>query len=200
VAGAHNNPKGDSLSMVWVRDYANSKIQQNENAQYWKKAVEWYRHNPGFNSADLNHYRYVKKAGGYVLSETPENGIYPGYNSKDFFRAPVEFMRYYINYHKILSDFIISDIDLTDGMKNIRIPSLIIWGNNDGLIPVALAHDAYRALGTEERDKYIVIFDDTAHTIFYEKPDAFARTVEEFIVTYLNRGTPIDFNGLSRGD
>lgn len=198
VAGAHNNPRGDSLSMAWVRNYANSKVEQNEDVQYWQNAIEWYRDNPGFSSADLNHYRYVKKARGYVLSESRENGIYPGYNWKDFFRTPVEFMRYYINYDKILSDFIISDIDLTDGMKNITIPALIVWGNNDGLIPVDLAHEAYGALGTQEPDKQVLVFKNTAHTVFYEQPDDFAASVEKFILTYLNRQVHIEFKGLSR--
>jgi pimeloyl-ACP methyl ester carboxylesterase len=197
VAGAHNNPKGDSLSMVWVRNYAELKIEQSEDVQYWKNALQWYRDNPKFSSAQLNHYRFVKKARGYVRSVSRENGIYPGYNSKDLFRTPLKFIRYYINYDKILSDFIISDIDLTDRMKNITIPALIVWGNNDGLIPVELAHDAYRSLGTEEVDKQVIIFNNTAHTVFYEQPDAFAKSVEKFILTYQNREVHIASEGLS---
>jgi proline iminopeptidase len=181
VAGAHNNPLGDSLSMEWVKAFAREKILKGEQKKYWEQALKWYQLNPEFTSADVPHYMFIKKAHGYVLNESDDNGIYPGYNSSDLMYSPFQFLRYYLNYRKILNGFIISDIDLTASMKNITIPSLIMWGKKDGLIPLPMALEAYKALGTNKKNKTIVVFDNAAHTSYYEQPEAFAKTVKQFV-------------------
>jgi proline iminopeptidase len=167
VAGAHNNPMGDRLSTQWVKAYAHEQISINARDDYWRKVIRWYGSNPTFTSANLNHYMHVKKAKGYVHAASNDNGLYPGYNSGDLVTSPFEFLRYHLNYQKILNRFIISDLDLTPQMKNITVPSLIIWGKEDGLIPVAMAQHAYDALGTDIRNKQIVLLENTAHTSFY---------------------------------
>jgi pimeloyl-ACP methyl ester carboxylesterase len=66
-------------------------------------------------------------------------------------------------------------------MDRITLPSLIVWGRHDGILPVELADDAYERLGTPRSDKSIVIFEDSAHSPMFEQPDAFNRAVIDFI-------------------
>jgi pimeloyl-ACP methyl ester carboxylesterase len=187
VAGAHNNPKGDSLSALWVKDYAHKKIATKQDTRYWKKALNWYEKNPCFTSADLGHYSFVRKAHGYQKTEGDSLGLFPCYTKKDLFLNPAQYVSYYANYYKTLSRFIISDINLTNQMYNITLPSLIIWGEEDGLIPVEMATEAYEALGTNSEDKYLITFKRTAHTVYYEQPDQFTKNVKEFINKYTNK-------------
>jgi pimeloyl-ACP methyl ester carboxylesterase len=113
VAGAHNNPKGDSLSAVWVKNHAKEKIMKGEHVQYWKRALKWYEKNPRFDSNAMAHYNFVRKSHGYQSVEGDSLGQYPGYVNIDILRRPVRYVAYYFNFYQTLNKFIISDIDLT---------------------------------------------------------------------------------------
>jgi pimeloyl-ACP methyl ester carboxylesterase len=76
------------------------------------------------------------------------------------------------------------DLNMTSEMYKITIPTLILWGRHDGRLPVALAQEAYDNVGTNRSDKYVYIFENTAHCPYYEEPDLFAQRVKEFIDSY----------------
>ena len=184
VAGAHNNPKGDSLSAEGVKKFAAKMIAGNKNACYWKRALLWYQCNPAFTSDQLMHYTYVRKSNGYQLVEGDSLGLFPCYTKKDLLLHPVRYIRYYANYYNTLTRFVISGINLTSEMHRITLPALIIWGEEDGLIPVAMAKEAYEVLGTNKEDKYLVTFENTAHTVYYEQPVKFVQSVKTFVDQY----------------
>ena len=135
---------------------------------YWKQALRWYDKNPVFPSNALSHYSFVRKSNGYQFVKGDSLGKYPCYTTQDIYKQPIKYASYYLNYLNTLNKFLISDIDLTPSMKNITVPSLILWGTEDGLIPLAMATEAYNALGTDPSKKRLVIFENTAHTIYYE--------------------------------
>ena len=184
MGGAFNNPKGDSLSMVWVKNYAQTMIESGNEIYYWEKALRWYNRNPKYTSAQLQHYSFVRKAKGYQLVEGDSLGRYPCYVKKDIISKPLQFASYYFNYYRTLKRFEISTIDLSDQLKTISIPALILWGIEDGLVPVAMGDEAYHLLGTAPLDKYLVLFSNTAHTLYYEQPVLFVRAVSDFINRY----------------
>lgn len=181
LGAAYNNPRGDSLSMVWVKQHARQMIEGNQNVRYWKNALEWYDKNPSFTTTDLNHYSFVRKANGYQLAHGDTLGIFPGYTLGDIFKKPNEYLNYYINYYKTLSLFDISKIDLSSKLPEITVPTLIIWGSEDGLVPIALGYEAYELLGTVSENKKLVVLENTAHTVFYEQPTAFSSNVRIFV-------------------
>jgi pimeloyl-ACP methyl ester carboxylesterase len=61
---------------------------------------------------------------------------------------------------------------LTNGM-----PTLIVWGEQDSVIPVTHAHAAYRAMPGSRLE----IFEGAGHFLHVEEPDRFARSLGEFI-------------------
>ncbi len=187
VAGAYNNPLGDSLSVKWVKKYAEQMINKNEDAKYWQGALRWYKKNPTFTSAQLKHYTYVSKSHGYQRIEGDSLGQFPCYTKRDLLLHPFQYAGYYLNYYHTLNNFIISDIDLTQKMRNISLPSLIIWGEMDGLIPVEMAFKAYDALATCPEDKELCIMPNTAHTVFYEQPIQFVGVVKSFINAHIRQ-------------
>ena len=60
-----------------------------------------------------------------------------------------------------------------------RLPTLIVWGRRDRIIPMAHGVAAHEALPGSR----LVIFDDSGHFPHNEEPEAFADAVAEFIET-----------------
>ena len=60
----------------------------------------------------------------------------------------------------------------------IEIPTLIVWGRNDVLIPVEDAYEFQRLIGDNSR---VVVFDDTGHLAMVERPSRFNALLADFI-------------------
>jgi len=71
----------------------------------------------------------------------------------------------------------ILDYDFRDRLSDIRCPTLIVWGDQDMLVPVADADEYERTiLGARK-----VVLEDTGHVSMLERPRTFNRTLPEFI-------------------
>ena len=183
VDGAHNNPKGDSLSMNFVTSFAQQQVSQGMDADFWNYVLGWYLKNPNFTSDQLEHYAFVEKANGYVHDPTVQRvpATFPGYSFDYIFNSSADASMALTNYNHVIKHFIISDIDLTSEMKNIKLPALIVWGKEDSIIPYPMAQHAFNALGTLSSRKSIVTLPNSGHVGFYEEPDLFANSVRLFI-------------------
>ncbi len=71
----------------------------------------------------------------------------------------------------------IPKINLTERLKEIRCPSLVIVGKDDAGTPVAMAEDIHRALPGSK----LVIIPDAAHLSNLEQPDAFNQALGDFV-------------------
>ncbi len=183
VDGAHNNPKADSLSLDWITSYAQNRINNNVDVDFWKYALGWYARNPNFTSDQLEHYAFLEKANGYVHDPSVKRKptIYSGFAFDYVFNSPADDAMALTNYNHVLKTFIISDIDLTLKMKNITVPTLMIWGKFDGVIPYPMAAQALNALGTPVSQKGITTLMNSGHVGFYEEPDLFVGAVNQFV-------------------
>lgn len=183
VDGAHNNPKADSLSLQWVTERAASQIAIGNNTAFWSYVLDWYSENPNFTSDQIEHYTFVEKANGYIydaaLKRDPEK--FPDYSFDYIFRSPANVTAALTNYNHVIKNFIISDIDLSTEMKNITLPSLIVWGEYDGIIPYPMAQHAFESIGTTKAAKRLLTLHHSAHNGFYEEPEIFAAGVRAFI-------------------
>ena len=77
-----------------------------------------------------------------------------------------------------------TEINLSSEMSNITTPALIIWGIHDGMIPPALADDAYDSIGTPVTDKRKIICSNSGHHPYVEDQDIFCSEVRSFIEQY----------------
>jgi len=75
----------------------------------------------------------------------------------------------------------VDGINFTPELTNITIPSLVLWGKEDGIAPVAVAEYTYENLGTPVDKKYLEILEKTAHSPHYEAPEEFYAAVKNFI-------------------
>src|SRR5690606_11782777 len=99
------------------------------------------------------------------------------------FFSPISTAYFFVPYH---FDFLDNRLDLQQQLAQITIPSLICWGEHDGVFPVAIGHNTYQQLGSPEHDKYLRIFSFSAHSPNYEEPTAFANAVLNFVNGYAN--------------
>ena len=67
--------------------------------------------------------------------------------------------------------------DFLDRLDEVEVPTLIVWGRNDNVVPPADALEYGRLL----RNSRIVIFDDTGHVPMAERPVRFNRVLETFL-------------------
>lgn len=185
VDGAHNNPLGDDLSKEFVIRYADEQIITGVDPDFWRYVISWYDKNPEFTTDQLEHYAFVEKAHGYIFdSSLAHSEKFPNYSFQYLFESPANVNATLINYRSVIKNFIISDIDLTPKMNDIHVPSLIIWGAHDGIIPYPMAQLAYDALGTPAGEKKLVTLANSAHNGFHEEPSAFVGAVSAFVNEY----------------
>ena len=74
--------------------------------------------------------------------------------------------------------------DLAKWLHRVDVPTLLVWGENDGLVPPAFG-EAYRALVPQAR---LVVLPRAAHAPFEEQPEAFLAAFTQFLDA--NRLTP----------
>jgi len=71
----------------------------------------------------------------------------------------------------------LSDYPIRDRLGDIECPVLVVWGEEDRLVPVSDAHEFGRLIPNSR----VVVWPDTGHVAMLERPAAFNALVEEFI-------------------
>lgn len=70
------------------------------------------------------------------------------------------------------------DYSYRDKLARIEIPTLIVWGRNDVIVPVGDAERYERLIGDNARAE---IFEDTGHVPMIERPSRFNALLDEFL-------------------
>lgn len=180
--GAHNFKKGLVLSREWSINYANQAIATGQDTAFWREALRWYEQYPVLDTKsilDVHTNKYLSRANGYIFNlENPNLTRFQGgslhspagdQNNGDYVQTQLQ--------TELKKGY-------SDQMKNITIPALVLWGQHDGIMPVAMAQDAYDHLGTPVSDKKVVIFENSAHSPNREEPDLFIGAVKQFVEQY----------------
>lgn len=179
IDGGHSWTTANAISRDSMIYYAEQKIQINEETDYWNFALDWYSEHPVVGINDNAHYTFVGKANGYDYNPLSDSLPIPFTDlllyspiSTAYFFAPYKF------------SFLNNGLDLQDQLAKITIPTLLCWGKHDRVFPVAIATDTYNKLGTLSADKYLHLFDISAHSPNYEQPIEFADQVISFVSKY----------------
>jgi pimeloyl-ACP methyl ester carboxylesterase len=70
----------------------------------------------------------------------------------------------------------LTDYDFRDRLDDVKVPVLLVWGNDDNLVPVKDADEFERLIPNARK----VVLDDTGHVPMLERPSAFNDLVVEF--------------------
>ncbi len=74
---------------------------------------------------------------------------------------------------------VFEDVDYTDQLSEITIPSLILWGKYDMVVPTTFAQEAFDNIGSTS--KKLVIFEESGHSPNVTEPELFASEVIQFM-------------------
>ena len=69
------------------------------------------------------------------------------------------------------------DYDFRERLPEVRVPTLIVWGENDSIIPVRDADEFERLIPDSRK----VVMRDTGHIPMAERPQAFNDLVMDFL-------------------
>ena len=69
------------------------------------------------------------------------------------------------------------DYELRDRLPDIDVPTLIVWGAFDPLVPVQHAFELERLIP----DSRVIVFPDTGHEPMFERPERFNRALDAFL-------------------
>lgn len=192
IDGAHDVKGGDALSVEWVKRRAAELIAAGDRAEYWRAALEWYAANPTVtNDSIWTHHRYAFEALDKSLVNPPRVANPYGFD-RVFLSASNGLallgQTAFQQYPKLSKEGYWGDtpltrmfheVDLTPQMGRITVPSLIVWGAHDVVLPAPLAERAVQALGSQV--KSAVVLPRSAHNPFDEEPEAFAAAVKPFV-------------------
>lgn len=78
---------------------------------------------------------------------------------------------------KILDDLLRPDDDLTAELAQLRMPTLVIWGSEDRLIDISVAHVLHHGI----RDARLVVLHGVGHCPQYEVPERTAELLAAFV-------------------
>lgn len=181
INGGHNLVDGLLHSEEWVIKKANEKIDSNIDSTYWRNEINWYAKTVSlfkYPNPLKRHMENIQKLNGYYLNSSNEPEI------KNF-TSPISPIGFLINSNIVLRNLDLETFNLSPAMHKIKTPSLVLWGKHDGILPVIMAYDAFDNLGTDNTDKYLHIFEYSAHNPMFEEPEIFVENVKEFIDKYI---------------
>lgn len=176
IDGGHSWTTANAISRNQTIQYAEDKVQNEDDIDFWNFALEWYHEHPTVGINDNAHYTFVGAANGYDYDSESDSLEIPF--TELLFYSPISTAYFFVPYQ---FSFLDKGLDLQDRLNEITIPSLILWGRHDGVFPVSIATDTYEQLGTPEADKRLRIFEYSAHSPNYEEPKSFAKEVIDFI-------------------
>ncbi|MGJ8661255.1 MAG: alpha/beta fold hydrolase [Bacteroidota bacterium] len=178
----HNLLEGIPKSVVFVKDYAQQKIDAGMDTEYWTEARDWCATAPDMTIKE-NYFRYDK-----YLSNTNAYQKDPNQNIQGPEVGALGSMSSYLslaiffNGSYLAPNFNILKLNLSVQMAKIKIPTIVIWGRHDGVNTIEMGFDAFNSIGGPGfKNKKMVILENSAHAGHVEEQDLFIQTFRNFV-------------------
>jgi len=185
VSGLKNPARDMMFFIEWVIEMAEEQINLGIDVNYWNNEIAWYNSKvPQMTYdvwLDINIWeRHSRNANKLNFDIYDPSVVFP---SMSTFTSPFPLFHF-------LNDIYIGKnmaqnlwgLNVLSEIGNIKIPSLILGGKHDGNIPIKIANETYEEIGSD--NKYLYIFENSAHMSFLEEPELFVQRVKTFIEKY----------------
>jgi len=185
IAGAHN-AKG--LYFEYITNYervASEQIDLGNSIDYWEGVKDLVQE---VDATQYSHEDFFKLNGQAHISEErlmkDQVIAQPSLESDIGNILKTNLMIRSWNNGNIDSQLVIEqgffkNLSYTDRLSEITIPSLVLWGKHDMIVPPAFAQEAYDHLGSTVKE--LVIFENSGHSPMESEADLFAEAVITFI-------------------
>jgi len=183
VNGSHD-PKGlyDNYKIVLPK-MADNQIALGNSVDYWESILDLVK-NTGAYSLE-NYYKLNRAANGVAEILASDNVINEA--KADFGNDTPSENGPIVNWNKnriaqILDEKGLNEnVSFTARLSEIKLPSIVLWGKYDVVVPTIYAQEAFDNLGACYKELFI--FEKSAHSPMYSEPDLFAEKIIEFINT-----------------
>lgn len=181
VDGSHS-PK--DLYFEYIRNFervAAAQIELGNSVPFWESVYDELD-NVDANTVTLDDFNQLNSlafdAEKYLNDDDIINDSENGYvNVSDY--NVLTFIWNLLKIQSILDDDLIGELSFTERLSEITIPSLVLWGRYDMVVPEFYAQEAFDNLGSNE--KKLVIFEQSGHSPMFTEPSMFAEEVMQFM-------------------
>ena len=179
----YNLVDGLPASGVWMRGYAQDQIDAGFDVEYWTELRDWLDGNPDFTVED----NYRRLAASYSVPGRADAYYHDAANKGiagpdgEFIFTSFASLSLLTGGASLRQKFNILELDLSGELALIELPTLVLWGEHDGVNTLQMGQDAYDDLGTAPADKEFVIFAESGHQPFVEEPDLFVAEFTGFV-------------------
>lgn len=182
---------GDMESQL-MKEYIMKRLPEamakpNANLEFWQVIIDFYEENPNpGNYTAAEPYWYVSALGGdvYDYDKFVESFNIPYLQL--IFKSMFS-MGFYVDAFNGSTEKLWDELNYTPELTQITIPSLMLWGADDGIVPHQVADYVYEHLATSEEDKYVVKIPECGHGPQTEQPEIFYNEIVSFIEKYKNK-------------
>lgn len=180
VDGTHSPKDLYTVSISNFERVASEQIAMGNSVLFWESVQHLVLDvEPSFNKNDitrLNNKAFRSEAtlasDGVTYRENPSDNTFLEYNLLTaYWNAG--------NIQALIDPDIQGILSYTNRLTEIQIPSLILWGKHDMVVPPAVAQEAYDNLGSNIKE--LVIFERSGHAPFLSETNLFAEELLLFI-------------------
>jgi pimeloyl-ACP methyl ester carboxylesterase len=181
IDGAHSYPLCDTSSRKMLIDTARSEINKGNYISQWQNILNYCNdHDP------LSSYAVSSQVETYAHTAEEYMGIKQNNSIFSFAVDPSALLTNYYNlYHTSAGNNFLESLesaDYSDQLYKIKIPSLLLWGQYDFVVPPNVGQDALANLASPY--KKLILFSHSGHHPMETETDAVEDQIINFIETF----------------
>jgi pimeloyl-ACP methyl ester carboxylesterase len=181
VDGAHNYYKNDSLTKEMLLVYGKKEIAKSKNTDKWQPILDYCNAHPYNENFDIAFQlnRYASRAESYLDEVTPSGSSL--LNSLISNKVPIT-----SGVTNTYLSALVKKIDrqtymepISQNLKKIKIPTLLLWGRHDFVCPIGLADDIKKNIGSKDVSEKV--FEKSGHSPMVNEPEVFWTAVINWV-------------------
>jgi pimeloyl-ACP methyl ester carboxylesterase len=183
--GAHDIPRLNIEAIKMFLAIGQEEFDKGNHTSEWKEIIDFAK---GVDTLSISEEeggqinQHGHTAGGLIdelITAGDDEFKMPGRNPTDMISSSVAGNR---TSNELMANGI-EDIALTDSLYKIKLPTLLLWGKYDFVVPPQLGYDAEKLIGTS--DKELVMYEFSDHSPMNGEGAAYAQDILRFIKDHL---------------
>jgi len=177
------------LMKNWILERVPAEMAKPDaNVAYWQYIIDFYQENPApgnYSATEPYYYVSALKGDAYNWEAVQEENPIPYVEL--IFKSMFTMSYYSYAFYSLETMKLWDELNYTPELANITIPSLMLWGEDDGVVPAELADYVYEHLATDPSQKKVIKIPECAHAPQHEQPEIFFEEITQFVETYKNK-------------
>jgi pimeloyl-ACP methyl ester carboxylesterase len=182
VDGGHNVPRISIMEREMVNKVGERQIALGSKVTVWQSYIDEANILDLTKTDDVFQMNRIARKSEELMAETDSvNGKISTLGLSEYFFSPLDFHAMHKNGERTVEALKeeITKLDLSENIKKIVIPTLMIWGRYDFRVPPEFAQEESENYGSLEKE--LIILEKSAHFTQWNEPDLFYITVKNFI-------------------